>query len=70
VERLFVALPALVAAIDTQPAAQAELRQRDDRLVLAYDAPNWQPARPAAGRETTSCSRPPSEPWSSPPPPR
>ena len=46
VERLFVVLPALWAATDTQPAAQAELRPSDDRLVLAYDAPNWQPGRP------------------------
>ena len=45
VERLFVVLPALWAATDTQPAAQAELRPRDDRLVLAYDAPNWQPGQ-------------------------
>ena len=46
VERLFVVLPALWAATDTQPAAQAELRPSDDRLVLAYDAPNWQPGQP------------------------
>lgn len=46
VERLFVVLPALWAATDTQPAAQAELRPRDDRLVLAYDAPDWQPGQP------------------------
>jgi hypothetical protein len=46
VERLFVVLPALWAATDTQPAAQAELRPRDDRLVLAYDAPDWQPGKP------------------------
>jgi hypothetical protein len=45
VERLFVVLPALWAATDTQPAAQAELRLGDDRLVLAYDAPNWQPGQ-------------------------
>jgi hypothetical protein len=46
VERLFVVLPALWAATGTQPAAQAELRAHDDRLVLAYDAPNWQPGQP------------------------
>jgi hypothetical protein len=45
VERLFVVLPALWAATGTQPAAQAELRLHDDRLVLAYDAPNWQPGQ-------------------------
>lgn len=59
-EHLFVVLPALWAATDTQPAAQAELRPRDDRLVLAYDAPNWQPGqqwkatwrmRPVSSRE-------------------
>jgi hypothetical protein len=46
VERLFVVLPALWEATDTQPAALAELRPRDDRLVLAYDSPNWQPGQP------------------------
>jgi hypothetical protein len=45
-ERLFVVLPALWAATETLPAAEAELRLHDDRLVLAYDAPNWQPGRP------------------------
>jgi len=44
-ERLFVVLPALWAATETLPAAQAELRLRDDRLVLAYDAPDWQPGQ-------------------------
>jgi hypothetical protein len=45
VERLFVVLPALWTATGTQPAAQAELRPSDDRLVLAYDAPNWHPGQ-------------------------
>src|SRR5439155_12999708 len=45
VERLFVVLPALWAATGTQPAALAELRLHDDRLVLAYDAPNWHPGQ-------------------------
>jgi hypothetical protein len=43
---MFVVLPALWAADDTQPAAQAELRSGDDRLVLVFDAPNWKPGEP------------------------
>jgi hypothetical protein len=45
-ERVFGVLPSLRAATDTQPKRAGQAAPGDDRLVPAFDAPNWNPGDP------------------------
>lgn len=40
---MFVVLLSLRAATDTQPKRAGQAAPGDDRLVLVFDAPNWNP---------------------------